>query len=138
MVGSEEEDALLGARDAVEGVQQAGEGDVGALVSVGVALRAAVAEGGVDVLEQHESALGDDSQQVIEPVVGQAAFAQVQDGDVVVQMAGEGLDEGALAAAGRAVQEVAAAVGDATVVVPSSAVEEIFDVVDDSFFDALV
>ena len=53
-------------------------------------------------------------------------------------MAGEGLDEGAFAAAGGPVKEVAAAVGDAAVVVPFCASEEIGDVGEDAFFDAFV
>lgn len=67
----------------------------------------------VDVLEKHHAPLRRVRQQVIELVVGEAALGQVQDADVVVERASEGLDEGGFSGSGRAVQEVASPVWDA-------------------------
>lgn len=47
---------------------------------------------------------------MIEFVVRESTFTEVEDADIVFEVAGEGLDETAFAAAGWAVQEVAPAV----------------------------
>ena len=93
VVRGQEDDAFLGAGDAVQRVQQPRERDVRARVALGVG-RAAVRERDVHVFQEHERAGWDDGQEVIELVICETALRQVQDSDIVVQIACQSLDEG--------------------------------------------
>ncbi len=55
---------------------------------------------------------------MVQPVVGQAALAQVEDANGTLQLAGQRRDERRLAATGWTVQEVAAPVWDSPFSVP--------------------
>jgi hypothetical protein len=119
-------------------------------------------ERGIDILEQHDAALGRIREQVVELVVRQASLGQVEDADVVVERTGERLDEGRFARAGRSMQEVTSSIRDACEIeraasasrvrkghtgiapaltslrIPLSATHERLDIVDDSLLDSLV
>ena len=104
VVCGEEHDAFFGAGDSVEGVEEAGECDGGASVAVFFCLVAAVAEGDVDVFEEDQRSGWDVAEEMVQSVVGEAAFAEIEHGDVVVELACEGLDERRLAGAGGSVE----------------------------------
>jgi hypothetical protein len=67
----------------------------------------------VHILQQYETAIGNQTQQVVQFIIGQASLCQIQQTDVVVERASEGLYERRLARARRAMQQVSATVGDA-------------------------
>ena len=68
----------------------------------GLAGLAPAGEGRVDVFEEDDGALGRVGEEVVELVVGEAPLGKVQHADVVLERAGERLDEGRLARARRA------------------------------------
>ena len=95
-------------------------------------------KGGVDVLEEDERLRRHRREGVREAVVRQARVGEVEDADVVADLARDGGDKGRLAAARLAVHEVAASIRDAAVGVPLRAVEELLHVCVDVLGDALV
>jgi hypothetical protein len=64
----------------------------------------------INILQQHNTPFRRVRQQVIELVVRQSSLGEVENADVVIERAGEGLDEGGFAGAGRTVEEVASSV----------------------------
>ena len=80
--------------------------------------RLSLNKGGVDVLEEDERLRRHRREGVREAVVGQARVGEVEDADVVADLARDGRNEGGLAAARDAVQQVASPVGDTAVDVP--------------------
>ena len=129
VVGGHHEDAPLLRGDAVDGVEQAREGD-GARVARRP-LQLAVGEDRVHVLEDHDRPARGVAHQRRQPVVRHALVGKGEHAHVEPQRAGEDLAEGGLAAARGAVEEVAAAVRDAEVGVPLARREELARILDE-------
>ena len=134
--GHHEEAALLGG-DAVDGVEEAREGDARRAVA-GRPLELALGEDGVDVLEDDDGVAWGVAEQRREAVVVHALVGEREDAHVEAERARQHLAEGGLAAAGRAVEEVAAAVGDAQVSVPLARIKELARVFDQVLGQAVV
>ena len=94
----------------------------------------------VDVLEQHDAAPRQAAEQPAERLLGQGARVEADDVDAQAQQPRGGEAQRRLARAGRAVQQVAAAVGDAAVGVPAAGpgVQVLAHVVDDHVLLGLV
>mmetsp|Transcript_116996 Transcript_116996/g.325303 ORF Transcript_116996/g.325303 Transcript_116996/m.325303 type:complete len:336 (-) Transcript_116996:367-1374(-) len=132
VVRRHEHDPLLRRDDAVQGVEEAAEAHPH---HPGVRTRrvgrCCLADREVNVFEQNQAPRRHHRQKVLHPVVRHAGITQVKDADVVSEFAGESCDERRLAATGRAVQEVAAPVRNASVEIPFLAGQELLHIPQD-------
>ena len=126
VVGGHKQEAVFGRGNAVEGVEEAGKGDV--VVHVDLA-RGDICKRSINVLQQHNALLGDLGERVGQPVVGHPAVVEVENADPVVELSSKGSDKRTLPAPRRAVQEIPPPVGDAPVEVPPGRGEKLVDIV---------
>lgn len=85
----------------------------GGLSVPSLATLGSAAEGCVNVFQENNAALRSVGEKVVELVVRQAAFGEVEDADVVLERSGESLDERRLARSWRAVKKVSSSIWNA-------------------------
>ena len=115
MICRQEDDALFSTSYTVKSVEQSREGDGVASKSV-CARRLAIHE--CDIFQQHYCPSRDLGQQMIQSVVCEAALADVQNGNIEVEMTCNSLNEGALSSTRGPVEQIASPIRYATVQVP--------------------
>ena len=66
----------------------------------------------VDILDEDEASIGNEREDLLQTIVGETSFGEVEEADVVGEESGESLDVGGFPGAWRTVKEVASAIRD--------------------------